>query len=106
LASGLLAAYWLRISGQSNVSELYKQNWTVKALFSLGRPDVEGQAVIYTDDVRRLLGHASLEVTFERYIHTVDLIAANAIHLAEQRREPSRVSTHYAAILGCVDTLS
>lgn len=103
--SGLLAAWWLRMADDRRSPEYLQANdWTRNALLSFGRPEVEGRAVEYADDIRRLLGHADLAVTFERYIHTLDLITANAIGLAESRSEPPKITLSQAAqLIGVTD---
>lgn len=102
-ASGLLAAWWLRLTGRwPDTDSAMSQNWVRRALYSFGRPNVEGRAIEYADDIRRLLGHADLAVTFERYIHTLDIIAADAIQITEQISGPQLVSIPYAARLLCI----
>jgi integrase len=102
-ASGLLAAWWLRLTGRwSDTDSAMNQNWARRALYSFGRPNVEGRAIEYADDIRRLLGHADLAVTFERYIHTLDVIVADAVQITERTSEPQLVSIHYAARLLCI----
>lgn len=104
-ASGLLAAWWLRMADDRRSPEYLQANdWARRALLSFGRPEVEGRAVEYADDIRRLLGHADLAVTFERYIHTLDLVTANAIALAESRSGPCRITIAQAArLIGVTD---
>lgn len=85
-ASALFAAWWLKET--ESLSQIYAVNtdktWARKALSQFCRPGIEERAVTIADDIRRLMGHASLEVTFERYIHTLDLVAADAVRLAEE----------------------
>jgi integrase len=104
-ASGLLAAWWLRMADDRRSPECLQANgWTRRALLNFGRSEIEGRAVDYADDIRRLLGHADLAITFERYIHTLDLVAANAIGLAESHSEPRRVTIAQAAqLVGVTD---
>ena len=65
--------------------DILENFWTRAALANLGRETVEGRAVECADDVRRLLGHADLEISFERYVHAMDLLCADAILLSEHR---------------------
>ena len=104
-ASGLAAAWWLRMTDRWQSGEyLAAHDWTRGALYAFGRPDIEGRAVEHADDIRRLLGHADVGVTFERYIHILDLIAADAIRLAENHSAPPRMSITYAAhLIGVTD---
>lgn len=80
-ASALLCAIWLRQSAvrHSESKTTPSACWARKAIEQFGRADVEGRALTYIDDIRRLMGHSSIEVTFEQYIHVFDLITADAV---------------------------
>jgi hypothetical protein len=100
-ASALISAWWLKYS-----VTVYRpfvasqQSWTRQLLIKFGRPSVEGRAVEFADDLRRLLGHASLEVTFERYVHLMDLVVADCISLAEREEHPLISTGSAAALVG------
>lgn len=93
-ASSLLAAWWLKHTvreADGLAPQGHPFDWARRALAQFGRPEVEGRAVTHADDIRRLLGHADLEVTFERYVHVVDLIVADAVRLAEATGHSARL---------------
>lgn len=81
-ATALFSAWWinLTIGADGNAD-----NWARTALAQFCRSEIEGKAVTIADDIRRLMGHASLEVTFERYIHSFDLAAADRIFQIEKK---------------------
>jgi integrase len=96
-ATGLVAAWWLRQTSESSKNQ--ESNWARLALEQFTRANVEGRAVEYADDIRLLLGHADLEITFERYVHIIDLITADAVQIAESINSPAPLSTTVIAAL-------
>ncbi len=100
-ASGSFAAWWLKET--NSLSRTYAVNkdktWAKEALSQFCRSGIEDRAVTIADDIRRLMGHASLEVTFERYIHTLDLVAADAVRLAEHVNPKLYLNSNAAALL-------
>ena len=56
-----------------------------RALNLFCRPNIECRAVSHPYHIQLLLGHADLRVTFERYVHLVDLAMADAVQTAEYR---------------------
>ncbi len=101
-ASGLLAAWWLRLTGVRDLANFNDDAWARDALQQFCRPNIEGRAVTYADDIRRLMGHASLTVTLERYIHVIDLITADAVRLGENSAPASLMDINAAANLAGV----
>lgn len=102
-ASGLLAAHWLNSNNSQEESvDSSDSAWARTALHKFCRPAVEGRAVTYADDIRRLMGHASLTVTLERYIHLIDLILADAVRLGEKSAPAFFMDVETAASLAGV----
>jgi integrase len=103
-ASSLLAAWWLRKTESKFTNSFRKDDWARQALHQFCRPEVEGRAITYLDDIRGLMGHASLDVTFDRYIHNVDLITADAVRAGEFLETPRKINVGLAANLAGVTT--
>lgn len=102
-ATGLVAAWWLRQKEEefdaNQTDNNQESDWARQALKQFARVEVEGRAVEYADDIRLLLGHADLEITFERYVHVIDLITADAVQIAESVNPPKFLSTTVVAAL-------
>lgn len=82
-ASSLFAALWLNtVENQANTKGQAR-----RAISSFCRPGVEARAVSHPYHIQLLLGHADLRVTFERYVHLVDLAIADATQTAEYTSE-------------------
>ena len=85
LASALFAAWWLertsedRVSGAQAEHSEVGESWARRALRLHCRPGIDARAVNHAYHIQLLLGHADLRVTFDRYIHLVDLAVADAV---------------------------
>lgn len=105
-ASSLFASFWLNLTEKrigENESSLVR-----RALKQYARPESEGRAVPELVFMQQLLGHADLRVTFERYIHLLELVGADAVWLYENDNAiaPDSVSLMFAAnILGMDEKL-
>jgi AraC-like DNA-binding protein len=89
LVSALFAAWWLectsedRTSGTQEEQSKVGESWARRALRMHCRPGIDARAVNHAYHIQLLLGHADLLVTFDRYIHLVDLALADAIWMFE-----------------------
>lgn len=79
-ASALFAGWCLR---SRPVQRDGSTTWAQRALASFCRPDIEARAVTHAYHIQLLLGHADLQVTFDRYVHLVDVAVADAVLAAE-----------------------
>jgi site-specific recombinase XerD len=95
-ASSLLAAWWIRHL-QQRQKNIRTNSWAQNALLEFCRPNIEGRAITYLDDIRSLMGHSSLDVTFDRYIHNLDLITADAVNLNYFLGAPEKINVSVAA---------
>lgn len=100
--SGLLAAWWLRLTGSRESADFSDNAWARDALHRLCRPSIEGRTITYADDIRRLMGHASLTITLEQYVHVIDLITADAVRLGENSAPLTFLDINVAAKLAGV----
>lgn len=90
-ASSLFAALWLNIVADQGKKTGGQARRTL-ALFC--RPGIETRAVTHPYHIQLLLGHADLWVTFERYVHLVDIAIADAVRIAEWGREEKEFLSH------------
>ncbi len=81
-ANSLFASFWLNLTdarapeGRSNPARRAFKQYT--------RQEIEGRAVLREPVlIQQLLGHSDLRVTFERYIHLLELAGADAVWLYE-----------------------
>ncbi len=104
-ATGLFAAWWLQLTGSSGDAAMPNASWARRALEMYGRPGIESRAVSHAYHIQLLLGHADLRVTFDRYIHVVDLACADAVMTAENRQACCHTMrlTHAARLIGMDD---
>lgn len=95
-ASALFAGWWLNeVADRSTTSG----GWARRALRAYCRLDVESRAVTHAYHIQLLLGHADLRVTFDRYIHVLDLAVADAVWMHEHRSDAPRIVLTAAAQL-------
>jgi len=100
-ASSLFASFWLNLTQHRRTGN--QSSYILRALKDYARPTVEGRAVPEAVFMQQLLGHADLRVTFERYIHLVELAGADAVHLSERSEnyEGEKLNLqHIAKLLG------
>lgn len=84
-ATGTFAAWWLDMTRSSVDASAQDGSWSRRALEMYGRPRVESRAVSHAYHIQLLLGHADLRVTFDRYVHVIDLACADAVWMADNR---------------------
>jgi integrase len=103
LASALFAAWWLKCTSEDRAANPQAEHsevgesWARRALRLQCRPGIDAQAVSHAYHIQLLLGHADLLVTFDRYIHLVDLALADAVWMfehgqCEDKRERMKLS--------------
>ena len=101
-ANSLLSALWLKISSSAHGNNTFPNRFRA-AISKFTRIDVEERAVTNENNIRLLMGHADLKVTFERYFHLLELVAADAVFQTEHSPEYPRenlATTYVAALLG------
>jgi integrase len=87
-ANSQLAAWWCETATFNH----FGQNRARRLLREFYRPGIDGRAVSNLHDIQFLLGHADLKVTFERYIHILDLMQWDTVLQDEDRRRVDPVS--------------
>jgi integrase len=87
-ANSQLAAWWC----ESATFGHFGQNRARRLLREFYRPGIDGRAVSNLHDIQFLLGHADLKVTFERYIHILDLMQWDAVLQDDDRRRVNPVA--------------
>lgn len=100
-ACALLCALWLKetLARDLASSDEHVNRWARQSIEQFGRREIEGRALTHADDIRRLMGHSTIEVTFEQYIHVFDLITADAVRLSESAGARKFISGGGAAYL-------
>jgi integrase len=102
-ATGLFAAWWLAMR-EGGDAPARKGGWARHALEMYGRPGVESRAVSHAYHIQLMLGHADLRVTFDRYVHVLDLACADAVWMAENLHgyghDDRMRLTHAARLIG------
>ncbi len=100
-ACALLCALWLKETCARDLTSSgeHVNQWARPSIEQFGRREIEGRALTHADDIRRLMGHSTIEVTIEQYIHVFDLITADAVRLSESARARKFISVGGAAYL-------
>lgn len=105
-ASSLFASFWLNLT-EYRIAE-NQSNALREAFKHYARPEIEGRAAPKLVLIQQLLGHADLRVTFERYVHLLELAGADAVWLYENdaAATPDFINVKVAAnILGMDEKL-
>lgn len=87
-ATAIFSAWWLLLTaekGEGDDKENGEENGFRLVLREFARPEVEGRAVAHASQIALLMGHADARVSFDRYIHTLDLASADAIRRFESQ---------------------
>lgn len=81
-ATAIFSAWWLLLTAEMSEKGIDENDFR-KVLREFTRPEIEGRAVAHASQIALLMGHADARVSFDRYIHTLDLASADAVHRFE-----------------------
>lgn len=109
----LVAKWWIQANSlferNADASSETVKGWARRALEKeYAGGVISDRTIKELDDVRVLLGHASLKITFERYVHLTDIIVADSIWQTEQlqiqtKTEPRISTIELARLAGTTD---
>lgn len=100
-ANTMLATLYLKITAAAPDLNIYPNRFRA-AISKFVRPGIEERAVYNENDIRLLMGHSDLKVTFESYFHLLEIICADIV---SQSENSSNNPIEYLPLIGTAKLL-